>query len=185
MLALTSGFNARIIPQISSTFVYQYQSSTVFFNQPVNVFAKQLLAWSAIAMLFLQPLGLNGRDCGCRSGKLLDAAPAGCCSAKAADKSCCGSVNTMCCSANDKQSSVPCKCGDQCRCLVNEPGNPLPAVPVNESRNEQPQTLALTISFVRMIVSGTECKFGFRTFSVYRPALTAQQTCALLSRFIV
>jgi hypothetical protein len=61
----------------------------------------------------------------------------------------------------------------------------LPAVPANDAQNEQLQTLALTIKVESVIVFRTESNFGCPAFSAYRPALSAQQTCALLSRFIV
>ncbi len=163
----------------------------MYSNSPVNVFAKQLLAWSAIAMLFVQPSGLNGNVCGCgaANGQMAatDRGGAAGVAAKPCDsaKSTCCSAKTTCCSAGSERSNTPCRCGDRCRCSANEPGKPLPAAPVNESQTERTQTLVLTISVVPIVISRTDSKFGLHSYSVYRPAHTAQQTCALLSRFIV
>ena len=154
-------------------------------GKPINKFAKQLVAWSAIAMLFLQPLGLSGYDCGCGSVNVQEATTEYCCSMDTPEKSCCRTSEKTCCSTSDKVNNAPCKCGDHCRCSMNQPGKPLPVIPVNESQSEQSQSLALTSSVWPTAVSQTESKFGGQTFSVVRLALTAQQTCALLSRFIV
>ncbi len=152
--------------------------------KPVNEFAKQLMAWSAIAMLFLQPLSLTGNDCGCASN-VRTTATASCCSLKQAAKSCCGVVEKTCCSKNDKVTTTTCTCGDQCRCSKGKPVQPVPAVPAKESQREHTQTLALPNSLLPSVVSSSENTICLLSRSDFRPALTAQQTCVLLSRFIV
>ena len=145
--------------------------------------AKQLLAWSAIAMLFVQPLSLSASNCGCcTTGD--QAGSATCCASTIQSSSCCGSKTTCCCSKSQEVNPT-CTCGDQCRCSIETPGKPLPAVPLNGSQHEQTQTLALTISVVPLVVTRPDSNIDRQNGSVYRPALTAQQTCALLSRFIV
>ena len=154
-------------------------------NKVLNDFAKQLMAWSAIMILFLQPLGLNGNKCGCEASARQVAEAPCCCSADVSSNECFGAAKSSCCSASKDLPGTRCKCGDQCRCSVNEPGKQLPAVPINESQNERTQTLATTIRVEPVFVLKIKSKFRCQSFSVYRPALTAQQTCVLLSRFIV
>lgn len=154
------------------------------------------MAWFAIGMLLVQPLSVNRNDCGCCSKRVNESAKASCCSLEAPTtsiccskissvESCCEAAKTSCCSASDQFSNTRCKCDDHCLCSLSEPAKQLPAIPSNEKQNDQVNTLSLTVCVVPTAVSQTESKFRFQVSTVYRPALTAQQTCALLSRFIV
>lgn len=154
------------------------------------------MAWFAIGMLLVQPLGMNGNDCGCCSKRVNEFAKASCCSLEApatsiccsmnsSAESCCEAAKTSSCSASDQLSNTRCKCDDHCFCSLNEPAKPLPAIPSNETQNDQVNTLSLTTCHAPMAISRTEKKVGFQSFTFNRRPLTAQQTCALLSRFIV
>ena len=82
------------------------------------------------------------------------------------------------------QSNVPCNCGDHCQCSTrDEPTVPVPAIPSNQSGHEQVQLMLLAVWSngccdivpVRHDSPSPE--------SALAHSLTAQQTCALLSRF--
>ena len=156
----------------------------MFSNKAIYDFTKQLLAWSAIVMLFVQPLSLVGSGCQCGSSDSETVNARSCCTAEVATKieadTCCASVQTSCCTT---QKSSPCRCGDQCRCSADEPGNPLPAVPMNDSHSDQVLALAISLSVASFDAIVPDAEFGRRTSVAHRPALTAQETCVLLSRF--
>lgn len=164
-------------------------------NLIINDVTKQLMAWLAIGMLLVQPLGMTGNDCGCSSSGVNESAMASCsleasaksfcCSMNSSAESCCVAAKTSCCSASDQLSNTPCKCGDHCLCSLNEPAMPLPAIPSNKTQNDQVKTLTLPTCHAPMAILRTGKKVGFQSFTVNRRPLTAQQTCALLSRFIV
>ncbi len=139
---------------------------TVHLSKPIHKFATQLMAWSAVVMLFLQPLVLNGDDCGCGAGNEPAAAMATLLFGQCSGKKMLRAAKSSCCTASNELPDTSCKCGDQCRCSVNEPGKPLPVVPANESQNEQTQSLALTNCVESVIVFKTECKLDCQSFSV-------------------
>ena len=144
-------------------------------------FAKQLMAWSAVMMLFVQPLNLSANDCGCCSN-VQQTETATCCYSKSEPGSFYDSAQTCC--SKEETLNTTCTCGDQCRCSIEQPGKQLPAIPTNDSQNDQSQSLALTLEAATIGVSLPDSDFGCHSFSVYcRPALTAQQICVLLSRF--
>ncbi len=154
-------------------------------------FAKQLAAWTAIIMLFAQPLNLRASDCGC-SGSIIQTAKNSCCGSaettccsSSVERSCCSSSTITCCSKNEGPKNSPCDCGEQCRCSQEQPSQSIPAVPANETQNEQSPSVALTLEVVVLCVTQPKSSFDRQVFSGYQPALTAQQTCALLSRFVV
>ncbi len=154
-------------------------------------FAKLLVAWTAIIMLFAQPLNLRASDCGC-SGSNIQTAKNSCCGStettccsSSVELTCCSSSTKTCCSKNDVLKSSSCNCGDQCRCSSEQPSQPMPAVPVNETQTEQSQSVALTLEVAVLCFAQPKSSFDRQLFSGYQPALTAQQTCALLSRFVV
>jgi hypothetical protein len=147
--------------------------------------ARQLVAWPAIAMLLLQPLLVIGDDCGCgpRNGLRATASAT---QAKPVAKTCCCSTTRMRYSpGKDGLTRQSCACGERCCCSANERGNPLPASPVNESRHEPAQLPALASGDWPKHLFRAERNSSLPVYPVSRPALTAQQSCALLSRFIV
>ena len=152
----------------------------------IRDFARQFMTWCAMFMLLVQPIGAQGADCGCSSAKELSTG--NCCSVA---KAYCGSDQTSCCSKKSSCRSttkcmddVPCSCGDQCQCGAAD-GNqsPNPAIPVGVTTSQQTQILALasqTTSEVDVAIFGDE----FPRAEFASPiSLTAQQVCALLSRF--
>lgn len=154
-------------------------------------FAKQLAAWTAIVMLFAHPLNVRVGNCGCSSSKIQTTKNACCgnsettCCSPSVERSCCSQSTESCCSKVDFSKSLPCDCGDQCQCSTEQPNQPLPAVPVNESQNEQSQSVALTLEVVELYTVQPKYKSKRNLLSEYQTALTAQQICALLSRFVV
>lgn len=163
----------------------------MYFRNSNYDFAKQLAAWTAIIMLFAQPLSLRASECGC-SGSNIQAAKNSCCGnndttccSSSVEPSCCSSSTKSFCSKNDVSKSSPCNCGERCRCSNEQPSQPMPAVPVNEAQNEKSQSVALTLEIDGRCVTWPKSNFERQLFSGFQPSLTAQQTCALLSRFIV
>ena len=154
-------------------------------------FAKQLAAWAAIVMLFAHPLNVRAGNCGCSSSKIQTTENACCgnsettCCSPSVERSCCSQSTDSCCSKVDFSRSLPCDCGDQCQCSTKQPSQPLPAVPVNESQSDQSQSVALTLEVVEHYLVLPKFSFDRNLLSEYQTALTAQQTCAFLSRFIV
>ena len=155
-------------------------------SKTIRNFARQVMTWSAMFMLLVQPLGALGADCGCSSAK--ETSNVSCCSG--AD-TCCGSAETSCCSKTSSccstttnSNDAPCRCGDNCQCGTAD-GNqsPNPVIPVSDSTSQQTQILALanqTISGIDGTIFGNEFP---RAESASPVSLTAQQVCALLSRF--
>lgn len=90
---------------------------------------------------------------------------------------------TSCCAAVIEPPETTCNCGDQCQCAPEKPVESLPVVPIHQSVNDQVQLLVLTIDGELIVDSLTDAEFGRQSFTAYRPALSAQQFCALLSRF--
>ncbi len=154
-------------------------------HRSIDVLTKQLLAWSAITMLLLQPVGWQGTACGCGTGNEQATSTAGLGTGQATTKSCCSSAGTSHGDASNEIFDSRCNCGNQCCCSENEQETPLPALPLKESHLEQPLTLALMAGVEPIAATRTASKFGFLTFTVNRTALTALETCVLLSRFIV
>ena len=153
------------------------------------------MAWSAIVMLFVQPLKVDANNCGCGGKEVRTpvSLAGSCCSGQAPAKSCCGSQTKACCSSSkknccssgDQVHSAPCRCGDQCQCSVEKQRQQQPVVPLNDLQTEQTQTVAVAIYVAPLVVVRPRQDFGCPPFSVHQPTLTAQQICALLSRFIV
>ena len=153
------------------------------------------MAWSAIVMLFVQPLKVDASNCGCVGKEVRTPVSLTCsyCSAQAPAKSCCdtqtrsccSSSKKTCCSSGDQVHSTPCRCGDQCQCSVEKQRQPHPFVPLSDAQTEQTQTVAVAIYVAPLVALRPRQDFGCPPFSVHQPTLTAQQICALLSRFIV
>lgn len=152
----------------------------MFSDKPIFDFTKQLLAWSAIVMLFVQPMSLAGSGCQCASSDSQTVVAKNCCAAKVETNTCCANEQTTCCTAKE---SSPCQCGDQCKCSVEAPGKSLPAVPINDSHSDQVLALVLSLSVASLDAIIPDAEFGRQTSMAPRPALTALQTCVLLSRF--
>jgi hypothetical protein len=56
---------------------------------------------------------------------------------------------------------------------------------LNDSQTEQTQTIAIAIYAAPLVVARPQQDLGCPPCSGFQPTLTAQQRCALLSRFIV
>ena len=147
--------------------------------------SNRLMAWSAMAMLFLQPLALQAHECNCRAFSHNEVEAKGCCESEDSAQSCCETQTDSCCSTREAMAEPICNCGEQCCCSVGEPEMPMTPVPVEESQNGQTRTLALMVNVLSNSDCRSEKKICLNLFQVHRPAQSAQETCALLSRFIV
>ena len=163
----------------------QHRYNSVISFKATRNFARQFMTWSAMFMLLAQPVGAQGADCGCSSAN--EVSTGTCCSV--AD-TCCGSAENSCCSKASSCCSAtnvadtPCSCGDECQCGAAD-GNhlPNPAIPVSDTTSQQTQILALANQTISEIDSTTFGDEFPRAESASPFSLTAQQVCALLSRF--
>ena len=171
----------------------------MFLTRTIRRFAQQAITWSAMLMLLVQPLGLQAADCGCCSAEnaLVDAkiscapisggsccgnVPESCCSPKSTN--CCSSKKSACCSSTKSSDDTPCNCGENCQCGVSEDSTPFtPAIPTNDSTSQQTQILALAIQTISGIDAAPLGDEFPQAESASPVSLTAQQACALLSRF--
>jgi len=160
-------------------------------TRTIRHLAKQAITWSAMFTLLVQPVSLQASDCGCCSKGHSQNETQNCCSTTTAANSCCSQQSSTCCSARTNpcsvektQSSSPCKCNDKCQCSVqNEPTVPIPAIPTNNSGHDQTQLVLLAIQPICCSNCFAVAKPKPRPDSTIARTLTAQQVCALLSRF--
>ena len=143
----------------------------------------------ATAAIGLQPLVFSsGSACSCDAMASVDA------NADSGVSSCCGgSVEEVsCCSSSKKAEPKPCccnpeastcECGD-CGCSEsNESYPPTPAIPTNETTEIVSPTLVCSTPHVGFPKPSEIESVAFSKNVAGQGPLTAQQTCALLSRF--
>lgn len=151
--------------------------------------AQQLTTWSAMMMLFAQPLCLQTTQCNCCSANDQLAEATMCCSLDSPTSSqnvgCCATERS-CCSAKRTTltAATSCECGTDCQCSIHQvPGVPLPALPTNNSGHDPIQLVMLAIQSSCDCDCLADSRSKPRLESSVIHSLTAQKVCALLSRF--
>ncbi len=167
----------------------------MFSPKLIRIAIEQSMTWSAMLMLLVHPFCIPVANCGCQLDSRSTVEQSGCCSNFS--KTCCDEVAPCCsaepfscssqssdCAAPETDFGLPCKCGHQCRCgSIDGPYAPAPVIPTNNSPSEQSQWLILAIQST----VGIDCEMGSEDLRqpklAQKYSLTAQQVCALLSRF--
>jgi len=167
---------------------------------------QQLAAWSAMAMLFLQPFGVSVDACSCDSPEFPSkSSEVSCCSStvsnEAAEMPCCISPpKTCCCETGDDEiapccsarngadlsvyaEKARCSCGTDCCCAgSNSPDFPPVVLPSYQVLNNEWQNTALCCSFSIAKPSIILLNAGQSQLDVMC-GRSSRSTCALLSRF--
>ncbi len=151
---------------------------------------KQLMAWTAILMLFVQPLCLRAGDCGCCSTAEKNEQQQSCCSTQNTTASCCSkSASGNCCNAvlpqpcSKRIDANSCDCGDRCDCTVETPGQPAPAVPLHPSQRDHNPSAWILLADQILVADCPVNSQGCGIVTAFLPVISAQEYCALLSRF--
>lgn len=156
----------------------------MFSNRKLIEGAHQFMAWSAMCIMLIYPVGLQHHSCPCSSGKVPS------CCASSSKNSCergedldwPGSI--CCCVASKAVECLDCQCGEQCQCGKHSSDpSPIPAIPANDSTTERVFGIACIGQTVCCLCETIEGAQNIITKWGSPRSLSAQQVCALLSRF--
>ena len=148
--------------------------------------------WLAMIALCLQPNSMGGSGCGCDDKAQSSPQQATCCSAKSDLSTCCSTreSNTTCLPTKPATSGCCCDptndvclCED-CDCCVKDesPAPPLTIPPANPPTDVQIQISLFSFPFETLPLKTESDRVSTHTAND-SDALSAQQTCILLSRF--
>ena len=144
------------------------------------------MTWSAMYMLLVHPVGVQGADCGCSTAH--EASMLTCCHGSdtcsgSTQTSCCSSTSS-CCSTTNSSDKLPCSCGGKCQCGAQDgKQSPNPVIPVNDLTSQQTQILALANQAIS-VIDGTSFGDDFPQAESASPlSFSALQKCVFLSRF--
>ncbi len=180
----------------SRSFHYRFQlvcaEFPVFRTNSFCRFVQGALTWSAVLTLLVQPISLpTAKDCGCCARSAATSQTVAGCSASLDTNRCCTPPPKTCCSRKRSCCSDPraktttvCQCGDDCRCSTRrDPVSPAPIVPTPDWQQDQYQLVWLSTQTLPGNSSLPDDHLAGPTIASTVLTLTAQQVCALLSRF--
>ena len=161
--------------------------ANVINKRTIRLIIRQVVSWTAVMTLLVQPVGLFASNCCCDS---INAVTHECCNAGQSpaccsqDRNCCRVEQPSCCTKSIAPECDPCSCGDRCLCAATDgPASPVPVAPVNHSETEQTNVSPLTAEPLVDCPLVPDANAQRKSDIVGSYSFTAQQICALLSRF--
>lgn len=152
-----------------------------------SVFAATLMMFAMMAVSVQTLLFSSGLGCDCPTteSQVATNTASTCCSIenKEVPDTCCSSKTATAKKCCCNPSASVCECGD-CGCSEgNDNQSPLPAIPTNEKTEVVTPVLICTAPIVGYPFDREVQRVDYQNTAVEFAALSAQETCVLLSRF--